>query len=633
MPTASCPSCGAPVEFKSAASVLAVCGYCTSTLVKRGTVLEEIGKMAALQDDPTLLQIGSEGVYKGVHFGVIGRIQLRYDAGLWNEWHIMFDDQRSGWLGEAAGEFYVNFEHVPALAPPPFEGLHVEDRVDLDGRFFEVSNREEATCIAGQGELPFKVGAGYAAPVVDLRLDSACASIDYSDVEDGGVARVYIGERVNARDLKLAHLRDPKAAGGALVPGAQADVFNCPACAAPFQLVSGRIKTFGCASCGAVLDTASRQVRVVLKAQAALDTPLAIALGARGRLDDIEWQVIGHLRRASEHGFSWSEFLLFNARDGFRWLSESDGHWSFIRTAEKPLKKIGNLAFQGGSSYEHFSHYQAEVTHVLGEFYWKVKVGDIVEVDDYIAPPLIASREKDDRELTWSTGTYVEPAVLRKAFAVNAPWAAPRGVAPNQPSPWQQSATRLWKRFALVTVLALVLQLWFALTTSGVRQEQVTLKPGVENNILTTPIKVTGNGNLALSTITDLDNSWAGLGYTLVDPASGRVWRAEHQLEAWSGVDEDGDRWSEGSNSGLVSFGNVPPGTYQLQIEGELAPEATRPLGAVLRLERGHASWLNWLLLQLGLLTVPLFAGWRASVFEARRWADSDHAPADEDDD
>ena len=632
MPTASCPSCGAPVEFKSAASVFAVCGYCTSTLLKRGAVLEDIGKMAALQDDPTLLQIGSEGAYKGVHFGVIGRIQLRYDAGLWNEWHIMFDDQRTGWLGEAAGEFFVSFEHAPELAPPPFEGLNVEDRVDLDGRFFEVTNLEAATCIAGQGELPFKVGAGYAAPVVDLRLDSTFASIDYSDVEDGGVPRVYIGERVNARDLKLLHLRDPKAAGGATAPTAQVGSFNCPACAAPFQLVSGRIKSFGCASCGAVLDTSSHEVRLVIKAQAALDTPLAIPLNAKGRLENVEWQVIGHLRRASEHGFAWSEFLLFNVHEGFRWLTESDGHWSFIRVAEKPLKKIGNLAFQGGTSYDHFAHYLAEVTHVLGEFYWKVKAGDIVEVDDYIAPPAIASREKDDRELSWSIGTYVEPALLRKAFGITTPWAAPKGVAPNQPAPWKASATRLWKRFALFTVIALALQLWFAITTSSVRQEQVTLKPGVENSILTTPFKVTGNGNLALSTITDLDNSWVGLGYTLVDPTSGRVWRAEHQLEAWSGVDEDGDRWSEGSNSGLVSFGNVPQGTYQLQIEGELAPEATRPLGAVLRLERGHASWLNWLLLQLGLLSIPLFAAWRARAFEARRWADSDHAPDDDDD-
>ena len=106
MKHANCPQCGADVKFHAAASVLAVCEYCTSTLMRNGEALEHIGKMAELQDDPTLIQIGTEGVYKGVHFGVIGRIQLKYAAGLWNEWHIMFDDMKTGWLGEAAGEFY-----------------------------------------------------------------------------------------------------------------------------------------------------------------------------------------------------------------------------------------------------------------------------------------------------------------------------------------------------------------------------------------------------------------------------------------------------------------------------------------------------------------------------------------------
>jgi hypothetical protein len=123
MQTATCPSCGAPVKFQSAASVFAVCDYCTSTLLRHGADVEAIGKMAALMDDPTLLRIGSEGVYKGVHFGVIGRIQLQHAAGLWNEWHIMFDDMRLGWLGEAAGEFFVTFKEKVALAPPPFEGV------------------------------------------------------------------------------------------------------------------------------------------------------------------------------------------------------------------------------------------------------------------------------------------------------------------------------------------------------------------------------------------------------------------------------------------------------------------------------------------------------------------------------
>ena len=60
MKIGTCPSCAAPVKFRSASSVVAVCEYCTSTLVRNGEVLENIGRMAALQDDPTLIQIGTE---------------------------------------------------------------------------------------------------------------------------------------------------------------------------------------------------------------------------------------------------------------------------------------------------------------------------------------------------------------------------------------------------------------------------------------------------------------------------------------------------------------------------------------------------------------------------------------------
>ena len=631
MQTANCPSCGAPVKFQSAASVFAVCGYCTSTLLRRGVEVESIGKMAALMDDPTRLQIGSEGIYKGVHFGVIGRIQLRYDAGLWNEWHIMFDDQRTGWLSQAAGETYVSFEQAFALAPPPFAGINPDDRIDLGGRFYEVTDIESATCIAGAGELPFKVGPGFAAPVVDLRLDEAFATIDYSDVADGGTPRVYVGEHVDLQVLRLSNLRDLAAEEAIAVPRVAADAFNCPSCAAPFTLSSGRIKSFGCASCGALLDTSMREVRLISKAQAQLDAPLLLPLGARGTMGGSAWQVIGHIRRASEHGFAWSEYLLFGADGGFAWLIESDGHWTFARNSPKSLKRINNQVFRDGTRLDRFAGYLAEVRHVQGECYWKVKVGDTVEVEDYIAPPLIASREKDAREVTWTVGEYVLPAEVQKAFGLPAALPTPRGVAPNQPSPWAGTATKLWQAFAAFTVLALALQIWFAVTTTEVRREQVSLKPGSDNSVLSAPFRVDGRGPLALKAETDLHNSWAGLSFTLVDPKSGKVWNTEEQLESYSGVDADGDRWSEGSNSTLVTFGDVPAGTYQLQVEAEIDPQSPRPLTAVLRLERGHASWFNWLMLQFGLLTVPLFAGWRTRAFEAARMADSDHADDDDD--
>ena len=116
--TASCPSCGAPVVFKSASSVFAVCDYCQSTLVRHDQALEDIGKMAALVEDRSPLQLGAEGSYKGVHFALIGRIQIKYSQGYWNEWHLLFDDMRTGWLSEAGGEYVVSFlRHVQEPLP------------------------------------------------------------------------------------------------------------------------------------------------------------------------------------------------------------------------------------------------------------------------------------------------------------------------------------------------------------------------------------------------------------------------------------------------------------------------------------------------------------------------------------
>jgi len=629
MKIGKCPSCGGPVKFRSEASVLAVCEYCTATLLRQGEVLENIGKMAALQDDPTLLQIGSEGVYKGVHFGVIGRIQMRYEDGLWNEWHILFDDMRYGWLGEASGEFYVTFEKTLPLAPPAFAGIKVEDRIDLGGKSYQVTDIESATCIAGQGELPFTVGPGYEAPVIDLRLDGEFATIDYSD----DPPRVYFGERVQAKSLKLANLKDDKAAEYGEAKDLGLTAFNCPQCAAPFQLSSGKIKSYGCTSCGALLDTGSKNVQLIAKAQEAMDYPLLIALGSKGKLDGIEWEVIGHMRRGSSAGFAWSEYLLFNQASGFRWLSESDGHWSYIWNTEYPPKLAGTVATYKNTQFEHFETYEAKVIHVLGEFYWRVKLGDTAATDDYIAPPQILSREKTKNEVTWSVGRYMPVGEVQAVFKPKAVLPAPKGIAPHQVSPYKESVPRLWKQFAILTVIILVLQLAFAFRATKVHTDSIEVAPGSEQALTTEPFQVKGStGNLVVRTDTDIMNSWASLSYTLADPKSGQTWSEGHEVGYYEGRD-DGESWSEGSRRDEVVFYGVPPGEYVLNVGAELAPDATKSMSGKIVVERGHPSWLNWLLLQLLLLVIPFYGIWRERSFEAQRWADSDHPRGGSDDD
>ena len=200
----SCPSCGAPVLFRSPASILAVCSYCSSTIVRQDVNLELVGKMAELMSDGSPIQLGTTGRYREAPFTVVGRIQLRYPQGFWNEWHMLLGDERSGWLGESMGNYGVSFITPVPEKVPAFQDLKAGQQVLLKGAVYEVTDLENASCIGGEGELPFQIGPGFSAPAADLSgPGNAFASIDYSEEPP----LVYLGEYVDFKELHLSGLR------------------------------------------------------------------------------------------------------------------------------------------------------------------------------------------------------------------------------------------------------------------------------------------------------------------------------------------------------------------------------------------------------------------------------------------
>ena len=219
--------------------------------------------MAALVEDRSPLQLGAEGSYKGVHFALIGRIQIKYSQGYWNEWHLLFDDMRTGWLSEAGGEYVLTFAQYVPDRLPDFAELKVGQRFVLASQTWTVSNIENAECVAGQGELPFKVGAGYPVAAVNLRNGANSganfATLDYSETPP----LLFVGEAVEFKSLKMNNLREGMAIPTATV---EAQVFRCPSCGAPLQARSKDILAVGCATCGAVIDTADPNHRVLTTA-------------------------------------------------------------------------------------------------------------------------------------------------------------------------------------------------------------------------------------------------------------------------------------------------------------------------------------------------------------------------------
>ena len=84
--------------------------------------------------------------------------------------------------------------------------------------------------------------------------------------------------------------------------------------------------------------------------------------------------------------------------------------------------------------------------------------GERNRVVDYVAPPLMLSRESTDNEQSWSLGTYVAPEAIAEAFKLSGRMIAPVGVYANQPNPWQETSRRVFSLFWKLALAAVVLR-------------------------------------------------------------------------------------------------------------------------------------------------------------------------------
>ena len=583
--------------------------------------------MADLLEDASLIQIGTEGKFRGQHFGVIGRIQLQHESGLWNEWHILFDDGRNAWLSEAGGEYVVSAQVVVNEAIPAFEILLPETVVTLAGRSFSVTDLETARCIAGQGELPFKVEAGYDVNTADLRSQDRFLTIDYSETPP----LVFVGHPTPYKDLNLANLRDvpDPAQGGA--PNIQARAFNCPHCAAPLTIHSSAIESLGCESCGSIIGVENENLKLLARAAQTVHEVPTLPLGSKGVLHGVEWEIIGFLKRRTTVGgvdYDWAEYLLFSAGEGFAWLVEDQGHWNYARTvSEIPRVSRGTEKFKyQGSDFRRFNAGEAEVVYVVGEFYWRVSVGERCETEDFISPPLMLSREVSQKEVTWSQGEYLDAETLVAAFRPKQPLPRAIGVYANQPNPGEERHRRVCSMFWKWALLATVVQLAFIFLGAAnvVLQHKLVFAPTQDEVTVTTPEFVLKSRarTLHVRHKTDIDNNWLSLTTTLIDKGTGQAWLGMQEIEHYSGVD-DGESWAEGSKGDEIVFKAIPPGTYYLAIDYELGSDRRARVVDSLEIVRNAPGWSNYVLVMIFLAAFPLFSRWRRNAFETRRWNES----------
>jgi len=426
---AACPNCGAPVEFRSAASASAVCSFCRSTLVRDGEALQRIGVSAELFDDHSPLQLGASGKLQGLAFTLVGRLQYGYADGTWNEWHALFDNGRSGWLSEDNGAYVFSFDTPLTEAPPRADELHAGERRLVGGNAWDVASVTTARLIAAQGELPTAPRLQGEFTVADLR--NSRGEVGTLDFSDPGTVHWSIGRGVAISELAMSGLRETteKTLGARTV--------ECPSCGTSLEVKLATTQSIACHQCKAVVDLSAGvggQLAHYAQGNSGQDgaTP-TLPLGSTatlslGREGVLPWTVVGMVERcdvpddSDDETTYWREYLLYNQKAGFAFIVDAEDGWSWVRPLTGAPRASGNEAQWEGVSYARRYSYTAKVTWVQGEFYWRLQRDERALVTDYNGTGSAArkrlSREQTGNEVTWSAGEAIDAAVLAKAFGV-----------------------------------------------------------------------------------------------------------------------------------------------------------------------------------------------------------------------
>ena len=203
MPSYACPSCGAPIQFRSSFSVYAVCSYCSSTVLRTDRDVSLIGKQADLPDEISPLQVGAGFTFRKVRFSLLGRVRMGWADGAWTEWFV--DSQtRKAWLSDAQGFLALCFEDaVPRGLAGPLPPLG--EVIEIGKQPFRVSDIKQAACLGSEGELPFPAPRGRRATYLDM-VSPTGGFAGLEQAEEG--RRLYVGEYVEFDALAFTGLRE-----------------------------------------------------------------------------------------------------------------------------------------------------------------------------------------------------------------------------------------------------------------------------------------------------------------------------------------------------------------------------------------------------------------------------------------
>ena len=420
---------------------------------------------------------------------------------------------------------------------------------------------------------------------------------------------------------------------------------SCPSCGAGLMaLGGGRVVLQVCAHCGAAMDAVDNYR--LLKTFAERNRPeTPFQLGAKGRIDGVDWTVIGVLGWAETwngESWNWTDHQLYSPTHGYAWLTLENGHLILTRAWRGPLGPnwITSQAVEVADApptvrarnrtYTYYETSDARITYAEGEFSSVAMVGDRVQSLCFLSEDEMLTLTQSGVEREVELSSWPPQAETWASFGVTSP-DKPWRVHPLQPyRPWREERF-LGATGAVVACASLVLGLF--LLAEGEKVRPVT-QPGTNPLAFEAEVPITQTRGLTQLVVqTDLYNAWSTIEVEVTDPDDAPVFQMAREVGYYQGV-EGGESWSEGDQTMSISFRPKVAGSYRFSLE---VPEGGSGEGAegspinkiqFAAYEGQAASFWMWLVFAIALPIAGL-TPLRSWLHSKARWRGTDWSDED----
>ncbi|WP_210490397.1 hypothetical protein [Rufibacter aurantiacus] len=157
-----------------------------------------------MKEELTILRVGTKGTFKRESFEVIGRIQYFFQEGYRNHWFILYQNGKTGWLGDWAGNYSL-FKESTYTGFEPVTGRLIGETLPIGNTSLEIETLDKVKFIFWEGEVPEQglLEKGHAS----IELFSPSGDMGILHVAPDGTPHAYLGEYVELTDLSLQETR------------------------------------------------------------------------------------------------------------------------------------------------------------------------------------------------------------------------------------------------------------------------------------------------------------------------------------------------------------------------------------------------------------------------------------------